>query len=134
MDLLTILAAFGPLVVDAGKSLIQKYLAPDEFKPANIDDYIRMREFDLRMFEAMNSAGGANPSYPWVEAIVRLMRPTVAVIVLGSWAGVHLSALNTGIQFDTGTIDNFAAAIGFYLFGDRTLFYSRKAMKNDGQK
>jgi hypothetical protein len=23
-------------------------------------------------------------------------------------------------------IDNFAAAIGFYLFGDRTLFYARK--------
>jgi hypothetical protein len=24
------------------------------------------------------------------------------------------------------TVDNFAAAIGFYLFGDRTLFYSKK--------
>jgi hypothetical protein len=24
------------------------------------------------------------------------------------------------------TVNNFAAAIGFYLFGDRTLFYTRK--------
>lgn len=127
MDVLTILAAFGPLVVDAGKSLIQKYLAPDEFKPTNINDYLQMREFDLRMFEAMNSAGGTNSSYPWVEAIVRLMRPSVAVIVLSVWAMAHLPG--SGFEGATDTIDNFAAAIGFYLFGDRTLFYSRQGFK-----
>jgi hypothetical protein len=27
----------------------------------------------------------------------------------------------------SSAVENFAAAIGFYLFGDRTLFYSRKA-------
>lgn len=127
MDILTILAAFGPLVVDAGKSLIQKYLAPDEFKPANIDDYLRMREFDLRMFETMNAAGGSNTSYPWVEAVVRLMRPSVALIVLGVWGAAHIPG--SGFDGDTATIDNFASAIGFYLFGDRTLFYSRKGLK-----
>lgn len=34
----------------------------------------------------------------------------VSVAMIGVWLGV----------------DNFAAAIGFYLFGDRTLFYSKK--------
>lgn len=122
MDPITILAALGPLAIDAGKALIQKFLAPDEFKPTNIDQYVQMRELDLRLFEAMNNAGGTNQSYLWVEAVVRLMRPVAAIIVMGTWA--YSSMAGTA----TPAIDNFASAIGFYLFGDRTLFYSRKAL------
>lgn len=121
-DPLSVLAVFGPLAVEAGKALINRFIAPSEFKPATIDQYVQMREIDLRMFEAMNNAGGSNPSYPWVDAIVRLMRPSVAAIVLITWAWSKFN----GTPSDA--IDNFAAAIGFYLFGDRTLFYSRKAL------
>ena len=123
MDPFTILAALGPLAVDLGKSLISRFIAPDTFKPANIDEYVKMQEINLSMFNAMNSAGGANPSYPWVEAVVRLMRPAVAVIVLGVWSYSRISGASSQ------EIDNFAAAIGFYLFGDRTLFYSKTAIK-----
>jgi hypothetical protein len=119
-DPLSVLAIFGPLAVDAGKALINKFLAPSEFKPATIDQYVQMRDVDLRMFEAMNNAGGTNQSYPWVEAIVRLMRPSVAMIVLATWAWSKMAGQ------PSDAIDNFAAAIGFYLFGDRTLFYARK--------
>lgn len=121
MDPLTILAALGPLAVDLGKSLIGKYIQTDGYKPVNIDEYLKMRQFDLDMFKAMNEAGGSNPSYPWVEAVVRLMRPIVGVIVLGTWAYMKLN------NQSNDTVDNFASAVGFYLFGDRTLFYSRKA-------
>jgi len=121
MDPVTILAALGPLAVDLGKSLISKFIAPDQFKPATIEQYAKMKEIDLEMFKAMNDAGGANPSYPWVEAVVRLMRPSVAILVLGTWAYMTMSNISNP------AVDNFAAAIGFYLFGDRTLFYSRKA-------
>lgn len=119
-DPLSLLAIFGPLVVDAGKAAISKHIAPDEFKPATIDQYEKMRRLDLEMFQAMNSAGGTNPSYPWVEASVRMMRPAVALIVLLTWSYLKLN--NHG----TDSVDNFCAAIGFYLFGDRTLFYSRQ--------
>jgi len=119
MDPLTILAALGPLAVDLGKSLIGKFISTDGYKPVNVDEYVRMKELDLKLFTAMNEAGGANPSYPWVEAAVRLMRPTVAMIVLGTWASLKLSGQ------PSDAVDNFAAAVGFYLFGDRTLFYSR---------
>lgn len=129
MDPFTLLAAFGPLFVDAGKALINKYFAPDEFKPANVDDYVKMRQLDLEMFKAMNEAGGTNPSYPWVEAAVRMMRPSVAMIVLITWSYAHY-AMPAGIELDS--INNFAAAIGFYLFGDRTLFYSKKALMRNG--
>lgn len=36
MDPITILSAFAPVVVDLGKSLINKFIAPDNFKPATI--------------------------------------------------------------------------------------------------
>jgi hypothetical protein len=119
-DPVTIAAALGPLAVDLGKSLISRFIAPDVFKPATIDDYVKMRSLDLDMFKAMNEAGGANQSYPWVEAIVRMQRPFVAAIVLGTWAFMTMSGQSSD------TVNNFAAAIGFYLFGDRTLFYTRK--------
>lgn len=121
MDPMTVLAAFGPLVVDLGKSLIGRFIQTDGYKPVNVDEYTKMKQLDLEMFKAMNEAGGANPSYPWVEAVVRLMRPGVAVIVLATWALMKMN------NQSSETVDSFAGAIAFYLFGDRTLFYSRKA-------
>lgn len=117
MDPLTLLAALGPVAVDLGKSLINRFIAPDQFKPATIEQYVQMKQVDLDFFKVMNEAGGGNPSYPWVEAIVRLMRPVIGLIVLGVWAALALQ----------GTVSqevaNFASAVGFYLFGERSLFY-----------
>lgn len=120
MDPITALAAFAPLAVDLGKSLINRFVAADVFKPATIDEYVKMRQLDLDMFKALNDAGGANPSYKWVDAIVRLQRPLVAAIALGTWCWSHTYGT------PSVEIDNFAAVIGFYLFGDRTLFYTKK--------
>ncbi len=124
-DPLSVLAIFGPVAVDAGKALISRFIAPDIFKPANIDEYSKMRQLDLDMFTAMNNAGGANASYPWVEAVVRLMRPTIALTVVGTWAALHFGGVSISTD-NLSMVDNFAASIGFYLFGDRTLFYSSK--------
>jgi len=121
MDPLTVLAALGPLAVDLGKSLIGRFIQKDDYKPVNIGEYIQMKQADIDMFKALNEAGGSNPSYLWVEAIVRLQRPIVAALVLGTWS--YLKLTNQSSE----AVDNFAACIGFYLFGDRTLFYSRKA-------
>lgn len=120
MDPVTILAALGPLAVDLGKSLIGRFIQTDGYKPVNISEYIQMKQSDLDMFKAMNDAGGTNETYPWVEAIVRLQRPAVGLIVLGTWAFMRLN------NMPSEAVDNFASAVGFYLFGDRTLFYSRK--------
>lgn len=120
MDPLSLLAILGPVAVDLSKSLISRFIAPAELKPANVDEYVKMRQLDMDMFKVMNEAGGSNTSYPWVEAIVRLQRPAVASVVLVTWAYLTASGISSP------TVDNFAAAIGFYLFGDRTLFYARK--------
>jgi len=122
MDPITILAALGPVAVDLGKSLINRFIAPDQFKPATIEQYAKMKEIDLELFKTMNEAGGGNPSYPWVEAVTRLMRPTIGILVLGTWA--YLALTNNGNVNDQ--ISNFASVVGFYLFGERSLFYVKK--------
>jgi hypothetical protein len=122
MDPITLLAAFAPLAVDLGKSLIAKFVAPDTFKPATIEQYTEMKKLDLEMFNALNNAGGTNPSYLWVEAIVRMQRPLVAFIALATWCWSHTYGV------PSPEVDNFAAVIGFYLFGDRTLFYAKNGV------
>jgi hypothetical protein len=122
VDPYTILAALAPLAVDAGKALIGRFIGAD-FKPANVADWLAMKKADLEQFQALNNAGGANPSYPWVEAIVRLQRPIVGAAVLGVWAYSRTAGA------PSEAVDNFASAVGFYLFGDRTLFYIRGAKK-----
>lgn len=120
MDPITILSAFAPVVMDLGKSLINKFVAPDQFKPATIEQYSEMKKIDLEFFKVMNDAGAGTPSYPWVEAVTRLMRPGIGLIVLITWAYMHLN------QIGTPEVDNFASAVGFYLFGERSLFYIKK--------
>lgn len=121
MDPLSLIAVFGPLAVKLGESVISKFITPDTFKPATINDYVEMQKLDIEKFKAINDAGGTNASYPWVEATVRLMRPGIALTVIGTWAVCKFSGVTCGPE-----VDNFAAAIGFYLFGDRTLFYASK--------
>jgi hypothetical protein len=121
MDPITILAALGPLAVDLGKSLIGRFIQTDVYKPTNIAEYTQMRQTDLAMFQAMNNVGSSASTYPWVEAIVRLMRPAVGAIVLGTWSFMMLTGQ------ENPAVNNFASAVGFYLFGDRTLFYSQKS-------
>ncbi len=118
MDPITILAAFVPGLVDLGKAMIGKFIGND-FKPASIGDWLAMQKQDMEKFTAINAAGGSNPSYLWVEAIVRLQRPLVAALTLGTWAWSHTYGV------PSPGVDNFAACIGFYLFGDRTLFYAK---------
>jgi hypothetical protein len=122
MDPITLLAAFAPLAVDLGKSLIAKFVAPEHFKPATIEQYVQVKQLDLDMFKALNDAGGSNPTYLWVEAIIRLQRPLVVAIALGAWAWTHIMGV------PSSEVDNFAAIVGFYLFGDRTMFYAKNGV------
>lgn len=115
MDPITALAALLPLGVEAGKAAIQRWIAPDQVKPATFTDLLQLRQLDLEQFKAMQGDGSS--SYAWVAAIRQLQRPLFAAGVMLTYA----------YQASQGTIDptvaNMAGMVGFYLFGDRTLFY-----------
>ncbi len=120
MDPLTILAFFGPLFMDLGKSVIGRFIQKDEYKPVSIAEWLQMRASDIDLFKTMNTAGMEGETYPWVVAIIKLQRPVVASVALVVWAWSHTA----GTPSDD--INNFAAVVGFYLFGDRTLFKAKQ--------
>jgi hypothetical protein len=121
MDPITILSALLPLVVHGGKAAINKWLGSENFKPSNIEEYGKIKDKELDLFKAINEAGGNNPSYAWVEAIVRLQRPFVVVCVLTTWAYANYVGWE-----NLDAVNNAAAVVAFYLFGDRSLFYASK--------
>lgn len=125
MDPVTILAALAPVVVDGLKGVVNRWIAPDTFRPTNVDDYVKMRTLDVQLFTSLAEAGGNEPTYPWVNAVKQLQRPFIAGLALSVWGYAHIG----GAVIDPvsmSAIDNFAAAVGFYLFGDRTLFYVKR--------
>jgi hypothetical protein len=116
MDPITALAALLPLGVEAGKAAIQRWLAPDQVKPIDFAQLLQLKQLEIDQWKAMQGGGGV--SYPWVEAIRQLQRPAMVVAVLGTWAWQAASGVDV-----SPTVANMAGAVGFYLFGDRTLFY-----------
>jgi hypothetical protein len=48
------------------------------------------------------------------------MRPLIGLLVLSTWVYMHVTGIGTP------EVDNFASAVGFYLFGERSLFYIKK--------
>lgn len=114
-DPLTMLAGLLPLGVEAGKALIQRFIAPDQVKPLTFSDLLELKKMDLSMWQAMQGSG--ETSYPWVAAIRQLQRPLFVAGVLAAWC------LQAATGEPSATVSNMATAVGFYLFGDRTLFY-----------
>lgn len=115
MEPFTALAALLPLGVEAGKAAIQRWIAPDQVKPLDFEQHLQARQLDLQLFQAMQ--GGEGGTYPWVAAVRQLQRPAFAAVVTLVWA----YQASGGAVADS--VANMAAAVGFYLFGDRTLFY-----------
>lgn len=134
MDPLTLIGLIAPLFVQGGKAFISRFIAPKEFRPSTIDEFEKMSRLDMERFAALNAAGGTNPTYEWVEAIVRLQRPFVVAVTLIVWAGVHLYVLtahsefiSAGLQQFVNAVDNATACVAFYLFGERTMLGSATA-------
>lgn len=116
------LAALAPLALDLGKSLIGRFIQKDEYKPVSIAEWLQMRTSDIDLFKVMNTAGMEGETYPWVVAIVKLQRPVVAGVALTVWAWSQTAGT------PSQDVNNFAAVIGFYLFGDRSLFKAKQLM------
>lgn len=122
MDPITALAALLPLGIEAGKYAIQRWLAPEQVKPGTMAELIDLQRLDLEKFKAMQ--GGAEGSYRWVAAVREMQRPAFAAAVLGVWV-----VQSWTLPEVSDNVANMASAVGFYLFGDRTLFYSRGGAK-----
>ena len=117
MDPVTILAALGPVAVEAVKAAINRWVTPDTFKPANVGEWLQMRAADLDQFRAINAAGAEGESFPWVHAVIKLQRPIVVASTLMVWVWSRTA----GVPSDA--IDNAVSVVSFYLFGERTMLH-----------
>jgi hypothetical protein len=118
MDPITLLAALGPLLGKLGNAAIDRWVRPDQFKPATVDEVEKLARIEIDRFKALNEAGTSGPSYPWVNAIIQLQRPAVIAGLLAA-ALWQIAAQGEVSEF----IANALGVVGSYLFMDRTLFH-----------
>lgn len=117
MEPITLLGALGPILAKLASAAIDRWVRPETFKPATIDEVEKLARIEIDRFRAMNDIAGNATTYPWVTAIIQLQRPTVVAVLL-------LLALWQVATF--GEVSSFTAnalgVVGSYLFMDRTLF------------
>lgn len=120
IDPLSLIALFGPLIKSGGQALINKLSKGEQYKPANVDDAIKLMQAETDALKARISvADTSDPSYPWVAALVKLQRP---IIVYGTITGFMIMVLfNVGTPEAAKTLSDLAQIVIFWLFGERTL-------------
>jgi hypothetical protein len=104
------LAILGPVLVDAGRAAVNRFIVPDAVKPSTMAEVIQLRGLDIQQFEIMHKADSSGESYRWVEAIRKLQRPLVVFGLLVAFC----------INPDNGALSASFQAVGWYLFGERT--------------
>lgn len=109
-DPVSMLAILGPVLVDAGRAVVGRFIAPDVVKPSSMAEVIQLRELDIEQFKIMQTADSTGETYRWVEAIRKLQRP---IVVLGLLVGFCINP-------DNMAISAAFQAVGWYLFGERT--------------
>lgn len=110
-DPLSMLAFFAPVVVEAGKAAVQRFIAPDYVRPTSVADKVALDAADtdrLRVIADLDKPG-ADVSR-WVNNVRAMLRPTIAVMVTTKWC----------IAPQTAALDFMVSSVWFYLFGERT--------------
>ena len=120
IDPITLIALVGPLIKSGGQALINKLAGGEQYKPANVDDAIKLMQAETEALKARVSVADTNEaSYPWVAAMVKLQRP---VIVYGSITGYMIMSLwGLGTPESSKMVGELATIVIFWLFGERTM-------------
>ena len=120
----SLLPALTPALADGVRGLFQKLTGGAGAAPANVEEAVKLMDADVRRLEALARLDAVGDVHKWVNDIRALQRPVAMVIVLGGyWAAV---AMGSDAAPEWGGMARMAL---FYLFGDRTYFYLRRAMR-----
>lgn len=111
-DPVSLLAAFAPVAIDAGKAVVNRWIAPDKIKPMTVAEAIQLEQVDIDRLKALAELDRpAENISQWVADFRAAMRPGIAVIVAFAWA----------IRPDDPATAFGAQCVWFYLFGERTM-------------
>lgn len=125
-----VLTALLPAAGDLLKGAIGKFLGGKGAQPVNIDEVIKLKEAenkekdaDMRRMEVLAKIDHYESVPLWVNAVRAMQRPVVIIIILLSW----VYAMMTDVPQETvGVISDLAAAVIFYLFGERVYMRIKK--------
>jgi hypothetical protein len=125
IDPVTLIALFGPLIKSGGQALINKFAKGEQYKPANLDDAIKLMAAETEQLKVrISAADTTDASYPWVAALVKLQRP---VIVYGTITGfMILTLFSLGTPEAQKVLADLSSMVIFWLFGERTMMHQSK--------
>lgn len=109
-DPLSLFAAFAPVLVDAGKAAVQKWIAPERAKPLTVGEQVDLERVEVDRLRVLAELDKPGEVSRWVNDVRAMMRPFVAVSV------------TLGYLYAPEKVDAFlVSCVWFYLFGERTL-------------
>ncbi len=114
----SILSFVAPVIVKGANAAVSRWIAPDHLKPSTVEEYVAMQNSDISKLQAIAQLEGAGATYPWVEAIRKLMRPVVVVMAIIIFGIAHLTSIPVEKVFYVDQLVNMCI---FYLFGERTI-------------
>lgn len=111
-DPLSIIAAFAPVVIDAGRAAVQRWIAPEKIKPLTIAEALQLEQVEVERLKVIAELDRPVENISqWVGNVRALMRPAVALVVTIGWV----------LNPDSPGMTLAAQSVWFYLFGERTL-------------
>lgn len=111
-DPFSIIAAFAPVAIDAGRAAVQRWIAPERVRPMSIGEAVQLEQAEIDRLKVIADLDRPGEKVSaWVANIRALMRPTIAVMVTAAWM---YNPESPGVVMA-------AQSVWFYLFGERTL-------------
>lgn len=114
--LTTLLPALIPALSDSLKAVVGKFTGGA--KPLNIAEQVQLMEADTAKLIAISKLEGDGQTYQWVEAVRKLQRPFVVLVVMLVWA-VAFAGLVELTAAALVMLADLSSAVMFYLFGER---------------
>lgn len=119
----TVIPALIPAAIDGFRSLIGLFTG-GKTAPLTAEQRIQLMQADIERLKALAQLDQAGDVHKWVNDVRALQRPAAVVIVLITWLAVHFIQVDESVRVFTAEL---ASSVIFYLFGDRTNTYLKRA-------
>lgn len=116
-DPVTIFAALAPSVVKLGDALVHRFITPDRFKPATVEEAVQIATAENEKLRIITTADQGGETYRWVEAVRKLQRPVVVFATLGAFL----------FSPHDQTLCDLFSTVMWYLFGERFITNTKAA-------
>lgn len=122
--LTTVVPALIPAVTDGVRGVIAKFTGGAGAKPANVAEAVQLMNADTDRLRALKELDNVGQVSLWVNNVRAMMRPVASAIVLGGYIGTLYLSADQAVILQMG---DYARMVTFYIFGDRSYMYFKRA-------